>query len=259
MCYIVEKKGVRKQIGSTCVKDFLGHNPANMLRYSEIVFDMMDEWEICFSRIPKEESLESFLTYVASAIRTWGYRSRTKHDVSTADDAYEMLVGTSKHTTAMHRKTAPVRKESAAIAKRAISYAKKLKVPKGEDGTFLQNLKNIAINGAFLYTQIGFAAYIVQHYLINHEEDVAGHVGTVGTRLETTATVDSVNGYDSYYGDGRIVKFRDKENHILVWFTSSGMDILPGKAYKLAGTVKAHDEFKGKAQTVLSRCKLIVT
>ena len=255
-CYIVEStKGVRKQIGSSCIRDFLGHDPTKELKYSDIMFEMLDDFEERWgSGIPREERLEDFLTYVACAIRLDGYRSRTRYDYATADMAADMMRDTKDHLR-WKSEISPILKDSGKIAKSAIAFAKKIK----PDSSFLDNIKNIAINGAFLHNQAGFAAYIVQHYLTNKPDDSPdnGYFGTVGQREKTiTAKVEDVRGFSGRFGDGRIVRFRTTDGKLLVWFANSQSDIVPGREYEFAGTVKSHEIYKGKSQTIVTRCKL---
>jgi hypothetical protein len=48
----------------------------------------------------------------------------------------------------------------------------------------------------------------------------------------------------------------DDKGNQFKWFASkySGMEV--GKTYKIRGTVKAHDEYQGRKQTALTRCKV---
>ena len=259
VCYIVENtKGTRKQIGSKCVKDFLGHDPSQIIKHSDLVIELLDGFseERWGSGIPPYETLENYLTHVAAAIRLQGYRSHARFDYPTSDQAYEWMTD---HKDALNWQAAvkPVLKDSAKIAKAAIAFAKRIK----PDSSFLDNLKNIAINGAFLFNQKGFAAYIVQHYLTNKPDDSPdnGYFGTVGERKKTiVAKVEGVHGFSGAYGDGRIVKFRTvQDSKLLTWFCTASVDIVPGKEYTFSATIKSHEQFRGTSQTIVTRCKLV--
>lgn len=53
------------------------------------------------------------------------------------------------------------------------------------------------------------------------------------------------------------VNFRDAENHEIIWWSSKMIDVEIGQQVKLkGGTVKAHGQFNGDDQTVLTRVKL---
>ena len=255
-CYTVEDiAGNRKQIGSRCVKDFLGHDPRNILKYSEIMFDMIDGFseEGFGSGIPHHETLDHYLTYVACVIRLDGYRSRTRFDYATADQALDIMRDTKDHLR-WEKEISPTMKDSAKIAKQAIAFCKKIK----PDSSFLDNIKNIAINGAFLQKQMGFAAYIVQHFLVNKPDDSPdnGFFGTVGIREKSiTAKVEDVRGFSGAYGNGRIIKFRTDDNKLLVWFATSGIDVVPGREYTFSASVKSHETYREKSQTIITRLK----
>lgn len=82
------------------------------------------------------------------------------------------------------------------------------------------------------------------------------YVGTVGKRETFAVVLDFVTGYETAYGYTTVLKFRTDEGATLVWKASNtGLargDV--GKRYALKGTVKAHAEYKGTKQTMVSRC-----
>lgn len=64
----------------------------------------------------------------------------------------------------------------------------------------------------------------------------------------------------SYYG-GEVTKsqviFRDEDNHEVIWWASKKIDVEPGQEITVkSGKVKAHKQFAGDDQTVLTRVKL---
>lgn len=67
------------------------------------------------------------------------------------------------------------------------------------------------------------------------------------------ARVTGIRTTEGYYGTVFIYSFLSDEN-VLVWFSSSSKDIEEGDEIILTGTVKAHKEYNGIKQTVLSRC-----
>lgn len=71
-------------------------------------------------------------------------------------------------------------------------------------------------------------------------------------------TLDFVTDYQTHYGVTTVLKFRDVEGNIIVWKASGAApersDV--GKKYSLTGTIKAHIEYQGQAQTMVTRCKI---
>ncbi len=79
------------------------------------------------------------------------------------------------------------------------------------------------------------------------------HVGTVGGKLEVTATVERVFDLDGNYGVSHLHSLKDSAGNVYVWVTAAVRHDV-GKTINLRGTVKAHGEYKGTAQTTLTRC-----
>ncbi len=88
----------------------------------------------------------------------------------------------------------------------------------------------------------------------------SSHVGTVGGKFATTATLERRHGFDTAYGRKWILTFRAECGAILVWFTTAGGDQWEadlGSVVTIKGTVKEHSEYKGTKQTVMTRCKVL--
>ncbi len=85
------------------------------------------------------------------------------------------------------------------------------------------------------------------------------HIGIIGGKVETVAILERVGGFDTMYGIKYIFNFRTADGAVIVWFTTGGTlsqnDI--GSEVKIKGTVKEHSDYKGTAQTVLTRCKTV--
>jgi uncharacterized membrane protein (UPF0127 family) len=84
-------------------------------------------------------------------------------------------------------------------------------------------------------------------------------VGTIGKRETFDVILDFVTGYETQYGYTTVLKFRTVEGATIVWKASNTdvdrSDV--GKSYKLTGTVKSHDDYKGQKQTMVTRSKLV--
>lgn len=90
------------------------------------------------------------------------------------------------------------------------------------------------------------------------EEDNSNWVGQIGDKLKIDVTLSSKTGYFSRFGWTNIYYFLDAEGNQLVWFTSSVdlNDIEINTPLFITGTVKKHDVYKNKKQTILTRCKI---
>ena len=65
----------------------------------------------------------------------------------------------------------------------------------------------------------------------------------------------SIHGFETRYGYSQVIKFLNGDN-IITWFTAVDIKFEPGDNILLSGTIKKLDEYKGEAQTIMTRCKL---
>ena len=83
------------------------------------------------------------------------------------------------------------------------------------------------------------------------------HQGEIGERLRNIpVVVVSCNKFTSNFGDKNVITFEDEYENIYVWFTTA-RSLEAGTHWILTGTVKAHNVYKGTAQTTLTRCSLV--
>ena len=65
----------------------------------------------------------------------------------------------------------------------------------------------------------------------------------------------SIHGFETRYGYSQVLKFLNGDN-VITWFTAVDIKFEPGDNILLSGTIKKLDEYKGEAQTIMTRCKL---
>lgn len=82
----------------------------------------------------------------------------------------------------------------------------------------------------------------------------SSYLGTPGERIRNlTATLTAIKGFAGVYGWTNIYSFKCGDD-ILVWMTSSTLDLPQGATVDFTGTVKSHEEFRGVKTTRFSRC-----
>lgn len=82
------------------------------------------------------------------------------------------------------------------------------------------------------------------------------HVGAVKERLrDLTLTVTTVREIEGDYGVSTLIIMEDAEGRTFKWFASGCHEVETGNTVTLTGTVKGHDDYQGRKQTSLSRCK----
>lgn len=104
--------------------------------------------------------------------------------------------------------------------------------------------------------QLAAAQCVLDAKALRLAADVASdYVGTIKTRIEFEAHVIGVYGSEGFYGHTDIVKFRDADSNLFVWFASGYTGLEREDRISIKGTIKEHDEFRGVKQTTLTRCK----
>lgn len=80
--------------------------------------------------------------------------------------------------------------------------------------------------------------------------------GEVGDRIDRTLTVTKITPLaEGYYGPSTFFLFKDEYDNEYCWTTSSkSLDL--GVTYEVRGTIKSLQKYKGKEQTVLTRCRV---
>lgn len=82
-------------------------------------------------------------------------------------------------------------------------------------------------------------------------------IGEVGKKINPiVVTLNKKSSFMGQFGLTNVFTFKDENECIYTWFTSTEKDIETGDKLTLEGTVKKHDEYKGVKTTILTRCKI---
>ena len=89
------------------------------------------------------------------------------------------------------------------------------------------------------------------------DETPSEWVGTIGDKYIDTVTLVRKGWCDTRFGGSNIYTFKDADGNKIVWFTSTRLAKEVGDTFKMRATVKAHNEYKGKKNTVVTRAKVV--
>lgn len=267
---VKHEDGTVKQVGRTCLKDFLGHESSEKIAKMAELLGYAAEAGRGFQNYQGDDrrylNLETFLAHVAVVSRHVGYVPRSKAEelgkTATAD-----LALTNLFDQGTYHKHYTVEDADITLAQEAIEWAQNL----GEDGAELNeyqhNIKVLSSAGVIEFRSIGYAASIVGTFAREKQRAlhanqlptakyVSQYVGKEKDKIEFEGTLIKQSSYETANGAGVRIAFKDKIGNDFVWFTGNGFDIDDGAAVKVTGTVKTHNEFKGHKQTILTRCKV---
>jgi len=279
--YLLEQSGEWKQVGSTCLRDFsgVGFDPEALAGLAEDIILLMSEHdgydggggyggEYAWS-------VESILAYAIAHIRKDGFTSRKRSQEglgrsATADDVASNLIDSranmSDDTRKWYGERVPT-DEDKAEALTVMEWMRGLGTNSNGLSDYEHNLTTIAKGGVVTLRYLGLVCSAPTSWaramgkLIEQKQAAATskHFGTVGQRTVFTLTCTRINFHDGNWGTTRIVGLVDADGNHAVWFSSKDPGIAVGETMKIKGTVKKHGDYKGIAQTVLSRCVVMKT
>lgn len=269
-----------KVVGRNCLKDFTGghHDPHALAAAAELLFalndaatqasDDGDAWgNGGEARQDKSFDLQQVLEWTSRMMQVFGWVSRSKANesylsglVATADHVIGVLVRPREGIQAwedFRTKNQPTSQDKSR-AEAAIAWAQD---QIDSDNDYLRNVNLVARMGYTTRGTFGVAVSILAAYDRATEAQQAQerakqsqHQGEIGKRQVFKLTVTSIFGAEGMYGTTHIHKMLDKDGNLFTWFGSPGAGCLPrGKELTLKATVKAHDEYKGSKQTILTR------
>ena len=238
------------QVGSSCIKDFLGHDMPSNFGSLFVTEDFCEEFKEKWPRIEPEWDLLDVLSMTSAVIREfkWVGSSAAYNDPSLFATKDRVFIQMSE------REIIPIDSDQE-VAKKAIKWVEDFLVT---DTNYLENLSAIVKIGYIRERSFGLACSILISYYrtIEKESKNSQWVGEIGVRQEFTIVVKSLNFIDNQYGGLDVYRMEDLSGNILVWFSTQGSIMEKDKNYTIVGTVKKHDEYKGTKQTNINRVKV---
>ena len=265
--------GAWKVVGRKCLRDFLGHrNPeriADWLSYfGALLRDAVSpEWLEGGSREVSYLDTPNYLANVAAVIEANGWLSKTKAreqdraGESTANGATLNMYPPEGEKAGW---LAEVTDDHKATADEVLDYLRAVLAPRDNLNDYEWNLVAATTEDYTLWKNAGLIASAVWIYKLkdvtereeNGDRPVSEFQGEVSERQDWTLTVINRLDYDTQFGTTRLTLMEDEAGNKFVWSaTNVSLDV--GQTYTLAGTVKAHEMYKGIRQTRLTRCRVL--
>lgn len=269
---VTHEDGTQKIVGSTCLKDFLGHTSpdaiASWAQWLADLDDVVSEYEESFNGGEIRYDPEVVLAYTRRAIKAHGWTPRSAAQFgqnATADHVFDLL-HPGKGDTRPEEVTAAERAEAAEL----MAWAQGLSL----DNDYLANLQAVASKLSVRRKHLGILVSLPAAYDRAQGREIerkakaetaaaSKHFGTVGERLDIEGTVTFTREFPGYAYNSppkALVKILTTEGNVATWWCSNASKA-PKMGDKVAGkaTVKEHDTYEGSEQTVVTRAKLTVT
>jgi hypothetical protein len=285
---VVHEDGRLMRVGRNCIADFLGHqDPAKLIGHLNIWASIFAELDDCYEggmgTGERRLYLAEFLAHVAREMRQNGWLSRGKAyeqgsvHFATADCAetgyWDALAP--GLLSRNRREQIQTTKEDAERGAKAIEWVRALTDVDVQDSDYLWNLRAVCQDDHIRPKKSGLAASVIVsaerafEKALEREREAQKsneHLGSKKERLTLELTLVAYRELESDWGVSCMHRFEDPAGNCLVWFATNpsfipvdkygkrGMEV--GETLTLAATVKAHDEYKGRKQTKVTRVAL---
>ncbi len=244
------------QVGSACIKDFLGDSIVSTIFYYkslEQIGDNRESYDSQFHSIDMYNEVEKVIAISHEIIKKNGY-------VSKADSEWKDEPATFTLVKEQLKNSPEPKEESIELAKKIIEWYMTL----SNEDSFTFNVQQILESGYVRTSKVALITFLPQSYkrhlikLAQKEATNNEYVGKVGDKFSGKVTLNKVSSYESHFGYKEttvyIHIFVDDEGHQLIWKTSSAC-LEEGQRYIISGTIKEHNEYNDTKQTILTRCK----
>lgn len=257
--YLVERDGERIQVGSTCLKDFVGHDVKPVFLDSK---DVLGEGE-ALERRPAETDTVSAVQAIMAIVRRYGYHPRAAkgatvtylervlYGAGEADEQLRMQI--TKRLPSRNEAQALIESVRSDLASRPSDFGRNLEaVLDGEvvHPKHLGILSAIAVANPKVIDQLKSSAgtRVVRNFT---------YAGRVGQAITVTGVIDALEAFSPTEERTRILHIIS-DDHLFATITSAKWvaDLNAGDRVTLSGVIGAHRVHLGERQTRLRRPRL---
>jgi hypothetical protein len=270
--------GEWKQVGRDHLADFLGHqSPEQIAAYAEALanleFDMdAEEREWGGYRGEPVVNTHKFLAVVANVIEKDGWTSKKRAEeygkIPTVETARRVMFGTTDAKTAREdrERYGDPTDEHKAKADVALTWARDLTDEDLKDNDYLWNLHVVTATDYAPERGTGILASVfaakdfadgkrAQRQTREDEKKLSEYQGEIKKRqVFKNLKLVFVTSYETQYGTNQISKLVDDDGNVFVWFgTGFDSSVEIGDTVDIKATPKAHEEYEGTKQTIITR------
>jgi hypothetical protein len=244
------RRGAVRQIGSSCLRDYTGHDLGRALRQVELI-------ERARAAVSKEAlgaiddaarpPLDAFLALVIGVVRErqrgeFVTRSADRDGQASADLALAAWRNGERPERALLQ-------EASSLLAWGRRHLGGRRWPSAYECRLLELLER---GGRLGRSEPAIVAGV---YLVRERWRRRVFLGAVGATVEAEVKVHAVRGAGrNRFGEVNWHGMRDRSGRLVSWFASGGRRLEEGERYRLRGRVRRHGEWRGRPVTVLSRC-----
>ena len=268
-----------KQVGKTCLNDFIGNINAEWLASFYAMFDKLATFEAPqggYSNNTRYFPTVDLLTYTVAVTNIYGYcksgannaTGETVKDFYIVNECGGYPFGNERIKEKMQSVNFKVTEEDTATAQKIIAYVNSI----ADNNNYIHNIKTLCAADMVAYKNVNLLVSAITCYdrelerkakeeARKKEAGKSNHIGNIKDRLTINIATwkcltSWCNCYDGYNETTTFLyQFVDVDGNIFVWKTQKYFDE-DTELRELTGTVKAHNVFRDVKQTELTRCKV---
>lgn len=247
-----------KQVGSTCINDFLGGNHLPVFNFLSNAREILSEFESFANATIDSVSVITTLVASAATIREHGFAKKTGWDGEGARPTASLVESFLLDVRNPKRFVPNITENDEAKAEAVRAW---LVNHEGTQSDYLQKLIDLSAASRVSSRNIGILASSIAAYDRESERKAqalaspSNHVGTVGKRESFTVSLTGCKVLPDYgYGCSNLYSFKDENGNILKWKTQAQLERTG--TFQITGTVKSHGAWNGVSETELTRCKV---
>jgi hypothetical protein len=256
--------GEQVQVGSSCIKDFLGWAGSIVFLDLEAVSNELGFFG-AGSGLPDFVGTQYAMAVAWALIKLNGYKPSRSYG-ATKEAVMDVLWPPRSMSNERRAELARIRdlaNEAMERAGECIAWI--LSEDFGGQSDYVRNLKAIAGARSVSMRNIGLLASAPQAWAKSQQQTLikqnptSNWLGEPGQRLVITATISSIQFLDKEFGTVVLYSLRDEAGNVIKWFASrEALGDKVGETVTIKATIKALETFRDVKQTVITRAKEIV-
>ena len=265
------------QVGRQCLRDFLGHtSPERIAFLCQFLLELrsMEEESLGRGDSWSYPSIEYVVSQTVAIVKRYGWVSRhhdevEQHSTPTTSRVWQHLIFSRKDWEKAEETPVAISEQDIIDAQIICDW---IKAQNNTDNQFIRNLwivfqeetvsrKNVGLVAAAFKAHEKATTAPKKYETEQKYESV--YVGEIGKREIFKLTVLGSSVIEKDYGFRGIgfttvIRFKDEAGNRLVWFASGDhTEFEKYKTYTVKATVKKHDEYKDKKQTIVNRVAIV--
>lgn len=252
-----------KTIGSTCIKLYTGIDKIDaILNMRNSIFDFFED-DYGYGSGSSADQYFSIKVILERAITVYivdkAYMKSSEGPDSTASKTLRVFNMYNKEFDEYYEE---LKKDHSEFINRVIDYWSNIETG---SNTYELNVLNIFKNGYVKFNQIGFIASAILPIIkedqrkVENKNKLNEYYGNVGDKFKAdpvSLTVVKILSFSNDFGYSYKVLFEDKEGRTFVWSTANEKGLEVGSKVTInGGSIKAHKEYNGIKQTMITRIK----